>query len=44
MNGLLFEALRTTLSVDDALDLEEIDIVDRSWRDARQANTEGSRG
>jgi hypothetical protein len=42
VNGILFAALRTSLSLDDALDLEEIDIVDRSWRDARQANTEGT--
>lgn len=36
----LFLALQTTLSLDDALDLEEIDQVSRSHRDAAQANLE----
>lgn len=37
---MLFHALRTYLSLDDALDLAELDNVDRSWRDAGQANSE----
>lgn len=36
----MFHALSTTLSIDDALDLSEIDNVSRSWRDAAQANAE----
>lgn len=36
----MFHALTTELSIDDALDLAEIDDVSRSWRDAAQANAE----
>ncbi len=40
VDGVLYHALRTYLSIDDALDLAEIDNVDRSWRDAAHANAE----
>ena len=36
----MYQALTTTLSIDDALDLGEIDDVSRTWRDAAQANAE----
>jgi hypothetical protein len=36
----MFHALTHELSIDDALDLDEIDGVSRSWRDAAQANAE----
>lgn len=36
----MLHALTTTLSLDDLHDLEEIDDVSRSWRDAAQANAE----
>lgn len=39
----MYTALCTTLSLDDAYDLAEIDQVSRSWRDATQANGEGER-
>lgn len=39
----MYTALTTTLSLDDALDLEEIDRVGRSWRDAAHANIEAKR-
>lgn len=38
VNHALFVDLHTTLSWDDALDLEEIVLVGRTWRDAAQAN------
>ena len=34
----MFLALRTDLTLDDALDLREIDIVGRSWRAAARRN------
>jgi len=34
----MYLALTTTLSLDAAYDLAEIDEVSRSWRDAAQAN------
>jgi hypothetical protein len=34
----LYRALHESLSWDEALDLEEIVIVGRTWRDAAQAN------
>ena len=36
----MFHALTHELSIDDAYDLDEIDVVARSWRDAAQANAE----
>lgn len=36
----MFTALTTTHSIDDMLDLLEIDDVSRAWRDAAQANAE----
>lgn len=36
----LFLAAQTELTIDDLLDLDEIDEVGRSWRDAAQANLE----
>ena len=38
----MFYALATTLSLDDAYDLAEVDVVSRSWRDAAQANAEAA--
>lgn len=38
----MFQALTSTLSIDDAYDLAEIDKVSRSHRDAAQANAEES--
>lgn len=38
----MFAALTTTLSLDDAYDLAEVDAVSRSWRDAAQANAENA--
>lgn len=38
----MFTALTTTLSLDDAYDLAEVDAVSRSWRDAAQANAENA--
>ncbi len=39
----LLIAARTTLTIDDLLDAIEIDEVQRSWRDAAQANAEAKR-
>lgn len=36
----MLRALTYDLSLDDALDLAEIDAVSRSWRDAVQANAD----
>ncbi len=36
----MYTALTRDLSLDDLFALEDIDNVDRSWRDARQANAE----
>jgi hypothetical protein len=38
VNHALYVALHTSMSWDEALDLEEIVIVGRTWRDAAQAN------
>lgn len=40
----MFRLLTSELSIDDALDLVEIDDVSRSWRDAAQANAEATQG
>jgi hypothetical protein len=34
----MFQALNSTLSLDDALDLDEIDMVGRSWHAAARRN------
>lgn len=39
---VMFQALHTDLSIDDALDLVEMDEVSRSWHDAARANAEHS--
>lgn len=39
----MFQALQTTLSLDDLLDLLEIDDYGRSWQDAREANLEAEK-
>lgn len=36
----MYQALHTTLSLDDALDLIEIDDVARSWRAAEKKNAD----
>jgi hypothetical protein len=40
LDAFMYNALNTELSLDDALNLAEIDEVQRSWRDATQANVE----
>lgn len=36
----MYEALTQRMSLEEALDLSEIDRVERSWRDAQTANAE----
>jgi len=38
----MYAALMHDLSLDDLYNLEDIDHVDRSWRDARQAEAESN--
>lgn len=40
----MYLALTRDLNLDDLYALEDIDNVDRSWRDAQQANAELSHG